>query len=251
LNFHIELAGIPGAGKTTIYKQLGRLYGQLILSEEALWLTMKQGLADPAWKYIVPLLPDFWGIKIAGSIFKRSTDFLRSLSFFLSQNKELLTILGKSEESKNQEELLYFWLMEFYAKFNFINKNLSSGKYFLIDEGFIQKAVSLFAYGNVIRPKEVKSYIWSIPLPAAVFIVEAEEETSLKRIEYNERIRMNNIPKEEKHSFYKKCSEVIEISSYVLEKRGSCVIKVDNRKSIETPLRDLKRHIHNVLKIKE
>ena len=236
----IEFMGSPGAGKTTICKTICD-DKRFVSLNEALWLSMKNNLSDRFWKRIFLFVPSFIGKKKSRSTFLKTADYLQSLENFKFKNLDLFNLCNARAE-KSENSMIKNQFSRFLSSYQFISKHLEN-KTLVLDHGFAQNAISLFAYDDFIDQRQLENYFHQIPIPDIVCIIVADKYTYLKRINQRERgkpIRMRNLSNEKTLNFYSNCDKVIKSASSILKERGAKIILVENNGELDAALQKIR-----------
>lgn len=233
--------GVPGSGKTTIYREMAG-NKNFIHHKQALWRTLYLNQSDQLWAYIIPLTPKSVGEKKADAIFKRTINYSQNLARFASKNKYLLSLVFDILDSDFKNETLIFWMFNFFAEYEFIIDTILKDELLLIDEGFSQRAISLFAYNDYINWDHVNKYVNTIPLPTQLIVVRSSNQLIEKRIIDREKglpARMRNLSQENIKRVLINWEKIIDFVIPIFKKKHVKIIIVDNSGDVNYAIKQI------------
>lgn len=187
---YIEFFGVPGSGKSTICSKLTdelnkkgchaydveRAKCQSIVRMLGLNIiyTNRDGIKTKTLKT---------GTRRIYNIFNTDEVYLKK---FLVENTELASNIfnniNKNAPSKQREKLYTEWFINTMAQYEIANQHLKDQETLLLDEGFINRTMTLFLYCDEINKKLIKRYIKHIPKPDMLIIPEVPIETAYSRM---------------------------------------------------------------------
>jgi len=183
----IELFGVPGVGKSTLYKSLStRNKAESYITEaDAKRLTESNILFKSKYfrnKYLIKFLNQFHRLKL----FKRNEKF--NFYDFISNKKQfndLFEIVLKFSSIKsrqtNRRLLGVHWFM---GKFEnaMVYENHILDDLVILDESLMQKIFSLIEVYDKNYENEIREYFYSIPKPAGILACRTNIEQIVFRI---------------------------------------------------------------------
>ena len=183
---HVELLGLPGAGKSTLTRAIARKlaeHGAGIDLDRAVHASIRQRGDDPVARLVATVVGPSG--KLWKAAYGRSADRVAALSRFLADHPETLEAVLRAQRLRRQrdrhQEVVLGWILNLAARFQLASEVVDG--YLLIDEGFCQRAVALFAFGFSDEDRQLlESYIDSIPLPHLVVSVQVDSETARQRL---------------------------------------------------------------------
>ncbi len=183
----IELAGIPGSGKTTLYRQL-----------------MQQKTGDSAhlcgvedlYARLAPATRS-WKEKLGLKQWTPEEQSQRAKSRFIQQNLEAKLIFDYQlqhlewvrfilneiqDRSEAEQQKLFHWILRVFAYHQAAERQLA-GRSFLMDEGFIQRLITLW-----VTPEQspslaqIQRYQVALPVISTVLVMTVDVDTAYQRI---------------------------------------------------------------------
>lgn len=233
---HVEFLGMPGAGKSEIYKKIeskqiftvAKKLDSLALNVDKTKLSLKGTIKNTILRAL-----NHRYYKNQRSLFTNRVNYLTS---FFATHTELTNfilnqLITRKIPSEHKEKVMKNMFRLFYT-YEIFAKNSSSGDILVFDEGFLQKVITLFAYGEGdVSNNIIEKYLSLIPLPDMVVIVKADFETCCERIKYRDSgppKRLLDLRDEEIKSFFKKCNKYIEYLSETLSEKKIRIVSIDN-----------------------
>ena len=183
---HVELMGVPGSGKTTLCTDvLRKASTERVVSLDEEVRSLLASYSDDA---LVRLATRFLPSEKWASAFTRSPEKLAALSEFAAEHADLMSLLHQivAERSTRirRPDLTLRWFYDLAAKFE-VMRHGQRGHVVLIDEGFANRAISLFAesFQESVDGRRVRDYARHIPRPRVLFWLRVDEEVALARNE--------------------------------------------------------------------
>jgi thymidylate kinase len=232
----VEFLGLPGAGKSTMrreviasMKEAGqsavdlptamlaaiRLHGADRLTR-AVAIVTRSG-SSPAWR----------------RAYARSTDRFTALTRFLAANPEVMEVVLATQRQRRgrdlHQERVLSWILSLMANTQLVDKTAGRFDWLFIDEGFCQRAIALFVVGFDDEDElRLRSYVAAIPLPEILVVVEASPsvcEARLDELEWSERVTEMN--RAERRDFLNTAARVVELVADEADRLGARVIRID------------------------
>lgn len=188
---NIEFLGLPGAGKTTIRK---RIIEELTLrkhstlsTEDAFYLKMKTS-GDSIYRYILRLLPNGMGKKLANNLHGRSLYQNESQNHFIachggSLRAFLNSVVFKNMSTEDKENVIGNFLA-MGSLWDMLNCQDFANSILFFEEGFIQKSFMFvdheYDYPSIAT--NIHDYFQAIPLPNIVIHIKTDISTSYERM---------------------------------------------------------------------
>lgn len=231
---HVEFLGLPGAGKSTLFEYARQSIDappdSVVDLEEATFRAVRRQGRDKLARVVARLARSANG-RIWRWAFVRSTDRFAALPRYLSHNPRLMeVVLAAQQRRRNpRSELVLSWMLNLLAAFQLAREAGDDGTWLIIDEGFCQRALSLFAYGFAGEDEAaLEAYIEAIPLPNVVILVEAPIAVCEERLDgrgWSERI--TDLDAGDRHTYMVAASTCVELIANLVERRGARLVRVD------------------------
>jgi thymidylate kinase len=239
-----EVVGVPGAGKSTFIELLtsGTWNHAFLDLDAALFETISSELPKASTG------DQTRARKTAGGsteVRKRFVDlyfnnsakrFDRLVDFIGSHADYARLVLASIEETNDLESrrLMLKWLFNLFAKYQH-SISAGSGRAIILDEGFIGRAVTLFAYREVLPSANViANYVRLAPKPDAVIRLNADLEVCHSRLGGRPKgppTRFRALTKEQQLGILKNCSQSLDVALAELSTLGVRVIDIDSGRS--------------------
>lgn len=237
---HVEFLGTPGSAKSTIATELINLLPNAVDLEEATLLAVRRsghdGLArlvaqttrkaeNPVWKWT----------------YARSTDRFSALTRFIHEHPEVIQRVTEAQQHRSARDrsqgLVLDWLLNLMARYQLAVEDPGAASHIVIDEGFCQRAVALFAHGFEERDtSHLNDYLDAIPLPDVVIVIDTPLEVCETRLEkkgWSKRVA--ELDRAQRHEFLLSTADVVDTVIDHLETTGARLVRIDGtRPTLET-----------------
>ncbi len=251
---HIELLGLPGSGKSTAYRMLlahcTRKRIHIHTLHEAAYHALQSCDQTRYVKILARMLPYRIGYRLVGRFPKTVDDVLyQKFQKFVGERPQLAAVIQRwqaqsSEHPQDLGLLVFLWFFELFSSYQLVSDHIKAHVPVVIDEGFCNRALTLFAYHSHISRSELERYIEHIPLPQLVLYVDtspAIAETRLQSRGYP--IRMHAMSSDQKIRFMKRMASCVDTICQQLSQKHVDVLHISNDCSEE----DLSRKVHDIL----
>jgi thymidylate kinase len=234
----LELIGIPGSGKSTLAEEAARwLNGRgrrAFLSEDLLYPALRARMEDRLLGPLIRVLPQRLGRSVASPLFARSADRSMALGRFVLAHpgtaRAVLAGLGRRREAPAMDRVLG-WILNLFATHDMAERNLDIAWFAVLDEGFANRAVSVFGDGFGPRDgDDLVEYARSVPPPELLLHVTADPELCEKRLArrgWSERTR--EMDESARRRFLLDSERAADETVRLLESRGVPVARVGNQ----------------------
>lgn len=240
---YIEFLGLPGTGKTHVYRRLSRelaalklpfnsvearAFAVLLRSEHS--ALRARLLALIPRKYIFPLLR-----QPPSTLAGRKFDAFQKFSTLHRDFSEAIFEAEGSRISpiRNGDIYLLGMMMEIIWSHQMALDNPGYLKFLLRDEGFSQRAISLYGYHTDPLDhleRNARAYFSTMPLPDAVVVTTTSSldiaKARLEKRGYPYRMRMLTADGREKA--FVRMGRIVEIGTEVLRQRGGRIVEIEN-----------------------
>ncbi len=226
----VEFLGVPGSGTSTLARELvGAIDG--VSLEEAVRETVAVDGEDPVTRAVARMTRTAES-RAWRTAYGRSSQPMTALTRFLAGRPETLeSVLAaqrlRADRDRGQESVLG-WILNLMARYELAVSSMGS-RWLVIDEGFAQRSVALFAYGFEQTDVSVLAdYLVAAPLPDALVVVEIPLETASRRLDergWSERI--TDLDSTARRRFLEDSARVVEVVANHLEGTPTRLIWVD------------------------
>lgn len=241
---HVEFMGLPGSGKTTLWREsisLLQKRGRLAMGlEEAFCHCLLERVVDKRLRIIKPL-PYLIRKNLLRHYSRLTETEALAYNRFMIEHPELaycvFTALDERPSSAAERTMVGNWVYRSFSRYDIVDRNLGPEETVVLDEGFCNRAMSLFAdHETLLDPDMIHRYAKAIPLPDLVFAIETEPERCLTRLSKRESgfpPRIGDPTSEEKRTFLANVDRCLQTVRETIERDGVEVIEIDNDGSLE------------------
>jgi adenylate kinase family enzyme len=227
----VELLGAPGSGKTTLARELTRSLPGAVSLEKAVRLTLGAHGEDKLARAVARVTRSEGG-RIWKAVYGRSTDRFSALVRFLAANPGALATFLSAQQSRvgrdRRQDLVLGWTLNLMARYQLAVEG-GGGDWLVVDEGFAQRGVALFAHGyHASERSALDAYLASVPRAEAVVALDVPLEVCADRLDHrgwSERVR--DLDPAGRRRFLETANDVMKSVADHLESDGTRVIWVD------------------------
>jgi len=189
----VEFIGIPGSGKSRIrdgmVKDLQRRLNprKFLSNEEALFLVARKHV-DPYFRWVLNILPTNLAMKLWEKIDRRTYMHLQAQNVFLSSYPRALVSFLDSSLSKmmavSERATVISYFLASGALFELLRRHVPSDVSVFFAEGLVHKSM-MFLPVKAPSREDIPfpaDYLDAIPLPDALFFVQADPMSCLARM---------------------------------------------------------------------
>lgn len=187
---HIEFAGIPGSGKSTLRKALlealkrqGR--SNCFGSEDAFIIVAREKM-DRAYRMVLRSLPSKYARWFSVKIANRSLMQFDAQNAFLARYGEALRIFLSSESFKGlnvrEREIVIDAFMSAGSLYQVISQGMPRDAAVFFDESFVQKTMMFVGSSGRESTERVSGYLRHVPVADYVIYVKADPASCVKRM---------------------------------------------------------------------
>ena len=251
---HIDWLGLPGSGKSTLHRATLRWADEItptLSTNGVVTQYLKHHSSDPVWKTMGRVVPAGLLGRFAQPAFLRSPDHFTSIRDFMLRYPDLVEVVLASSRRRSgfepRADMILGWWLHLAAVYVAAGE-LPGDPVVLFDEGFTNRAISLFGYrfGDVDEP-DLDRYVHSIPRPSAVVYLATPVETCIERID-DWSVRFADFPAEERVAFMHSAQRCLERVVDHLNGMSVAVCVVKNEGDVDEALRDLRGQLTPVLR---
>lgn len=234
---HVELLGIPGAGKTTTVEPVCdslREHGiRPMLPVELLRVGISR-----EWSFypgvVLRILPRSFGRRLACSHFVVDGRLMKGITYhhalYALCERYLEQAANARAFSSEEVEKVRRWFYRLVGSYALFERSGRPEEALVLEEGFALRAITLFAYGQGdIQRAVISSYAREMPAPDMVYFLVTTPETALRRIRSRDWIPSRLVDKGDFEilAFLRRAAEIAELTAGILEKRGTSVLRID------------------------
>lgn len=250
---HIDWLGLPGSGKSTLRSSTSIWAAKVaptLSTNEVVTRYLKGHSSDPVWRTFGRVVPAGLLRRFAQPAFVRSTDHFTGIRDFMQQHPDLIGVVLASSHRRSRFEprvdsLLGWWLH--LAAVYAIAERLPGDPMVLFDEGFTNRAISLFGYrfGDADED-DLARYMRSIPRPSAVVYMATPVGTCVERMG-DWSVRFDGFPIEERMAFMNSAQRCLERILDHLAELEVPVCVVENSGDLGESERELRAQLAPIL----
>lgn len=240
----IEVTGAPGAGKSTIVRQLINLSRvddlHLFPAEEALRvvfrrlthrITLPNSLYRPLWYSVMTL----------------------NTMVFLIEHLSMFRIVVSSQWARPVSWRLRLWILRFIMKkggqYRLLHRYLQPNEAVIIDGGVVHFNVTLFTSEQDLPSVEtLKRYVQSLPKSDLLIVVKVPPQLCVNRVNNRRQglpSRMKGLAPELVPSFVKNQSVAVTAAVHEAQRCGWRVLVIDNTAPLAQVRNQLREHLKN------
>ena len=238
---HFEFMGAPGAGKSTLRREvlaaLRRRDTPCLTVEEALARALKTGRDDILWRLLLKFIPRRL-IRRPNSILSRSRSRGLALSRFLANTPSLPAAVAASEVfarmKPDEKALALLRITDTAATYQLVSEWAEEDERVVFDEGFAQRTMSVFlSPGAESSPDRTAAarYMEAAPRPDVAVLVEAETSTCMERLRSRPKglpRRLAGMDQPAFETFLAGCREHFRRVAQMMEESGVRMLRVSN-----------------------
>jgi len=256
LKMYIELLGIPGSGKTTIYNELCNKYKDkgydVIDYDRSIYLEANkynyEGLLGGIYRLITYVCGEK---KVKYNPLYYSIQNKYMFEFILKQS-DLIYYIVNTMKTRGIDDFDSIRVLEWFSKLQcqhsiFHNYQSSENGVLILPEGFTQLTLSLFVYGTgEVTVEDINKYLNLIPKPDMIFYIEAMPKTCYRRIKirgFPRRMVRMKLGEKQAIEFLKACDDYVQLILDYYSRIGIKVIQINNNGSIQQLRRDLSNNL--------
>lgn len=220
----IELAGAVGSGKSTLAPQLTRL----LIEAGVDAIGQSDALAE-----------------VAGPRIRLTVDVPGGAAFAVRHPRLVMLVarqlLGAAIDWSHRRRIMGL-VLRLGARRRFLDARLREGRVVVVDEGFVQRMVNVFAWRRgAISTRAIERYLRLAPIAETVVVVRADPAVATARARARGLpIRVEAKPAADAARFLERAGEVIDRAVPLLTARGVRLVEVDNSGAMDRALEALR-----------
>ena len=239
---YIEFLGLPGSGKTTLARELcGYLNSnnhKAFQAEEALYVALRRRSHYYNVRYPIKYCSYERGKRWLHEVYRQPRFSYDPLNRFLNTHENMTAIfcsILQRPENIQDCALLIKWLVRLCGGYQLTQENLKHDEVLVVDEGFCNRAISLFGYGSgAVDYGNLQAYVTHLPAPDLVMCVEASPATREKRLSARGYpARFKSASAQRRKELYCNFDACVSMVVAGLESRGISVLHIDNDGPLE------------------
>jgi len=199
---HIEMLGLPGSGKTTLFRDaivLLRSHRDVFTEREARISGLRQKMRHPSgiWKKCISTLADLTGDRLWNLLWQnhRYAAMLRFIEYYPALAQFIIQAADKwpspsslPEASKLFHIEILTWTFNFFSTYTFIQESLRSDEMLFLEEGVCQQAYNLIAFqAPAVQQGDLERYLQQAPLPDCLILIDTAPEICEARMKARQR----------------------------------------------------------------
>ncbi len=253
---HVELLGVPGAGKTTLFTYVMDALTDAGFAvrtiDEAVFQALRRDMVDRAFGPLLRGTPRRIARRLSKHVANRSQDRMVALRDFLLDRPDVvvavLEAIVRRRATDLRSDLAMTWILDLVWQYQLAKPALEDpGTALVFDEGFCNRAVSLFGHGfSVADEPLLRRYIDAIPAPDLVVVVHADTTASAARA--TDRRRYRSLDADAIITYTASAARCVRRTKDLLvSQRGLHVVDVPNHGCIDESVAHLRSGIHEWL----
>ena len=235
----VEITGIPGCGKSTIFPIVEEYFinmGLKVFNPKSI-LQCSQKVRFSGWhsRKVIALLP----MKVRNRVLRGLATFVNLKQQYalkyMTSNPELLSyVVGLTNSrpvSEDHKRLTLGYFLNLTASYQIACESLGSDSVLLADEGFVHKVVTFFVsvQETTIDPAEVQRYLEKIPAVHTLIKVKADVSVCKKRlIPRKLPRRLEGSTENEIEEYLLRSKAAIDCAEDFQARRGTKIVSLDN-----------------------
>lgn len=240
--------GLPGAGKTTLARELcrhARSRGcRSFEADEALYTALRRRTRWYNLRRPLAYCTYARGRRWLDAVYARPRFAYESLGRFLDSHDGMAHALGailRRPERFQDSARLIKWLVQLFSGYALAADMLTQDEILILDEGFCNRALSIFGYcSGAVDPDQVRAYIAAVPAPNAVMCVDASSQTREARLAGRGLpSRLRNADAARRSELDRNFEVCLAVTAAELAARGIPVLHVNNDGPLESGYREL------------
>jgi len=181
----VEFLGVPGSGKTTLAAALVAARADAHSLEDSVRIAIARTGSDRVTRLAARLTRRSSG-RLFSAAYARSSDRLSALVRFATLHPEALQSVLAAQSARadrdRDPDVVLGWVINLMARYQLATEPGISG-WLVIDEGFAQRALALFAAGwSTDDEPELLAYLESVPRPDVLVLVDLPAEVAVGRL---------------------------------------------------------------------
>lgn len=240
---HVEFLGIPGSGKTSLMsalvKSLNSGKSSVLTSDEVMSrvLCQRSILLGNACK-VLKVAPNRIKQFVFRRLFLLSESRCAAIARFIYKHPDLsckiFQMIDRSSQNEYHEKLAC-WFADLFALYQSSVDALDTDEIIVIDEGFANRALTLFGYdSDAAFIMSLKYYLSQVPLPDMVIAIDVPVEIAMERVlKRGLPLRMRNLKAEDQIKTLFQCQECVVKTARILEANGVSVLRIANTRTLQ------------------
>jgi hypothetical protein len=234
----VEFLGIPGSGKSTIVNSLVGSAGGTVGLDTAVKRSISTNGVDRATRIGSRLTGAGTG-RLWKALYARSADRFDALGRAISTHPGAIEAIAGSQRARADRDhgqgMVLGWLLDFMARYQ-LAAEWGGADWLVIDEGFTQRAIGLFAYGFGVEDTTLlRTYLEQIPAPDLLVVVDTPFDICMERLSRRGwSDRLADVDQDGRLRFLDGSTQVVELATERMTTMGIPVVTLDGTASVSS-----------------
>jgi hypothetical protein len=235
MKMHIELCGVPGAGKSTACAALVADAGSAAraLGREAAMLRCLRRRDDGLLKNTLKRLPGWVWKRIMDTAYAMD-ELRRFMADHIALSDHVMHTLHARALSPRDADIVWGAFMRTFVEYELARRFLRDDETLIMDEGFAHRAFTLFGYLDEALPEaDLERYAALVPLPDRVILVDTPPPVCAERLAarparpFQFPIQLADMTPERRVAQLEHGAACLRRVADALEARGAHVVRID------------------------
>lgn len=250
---YVEIAGIPGSGKTSVVNSfVGSRFNSSLryYSYRQVALQVLQNARNRLGAALVEVLPAGLQNRLLYQFLLSSRIGRAALCRAVANHAELAVKIFDNiakEENTVHQQLLASWLTHLLTCYQLAVESLGQDQCLMLDEGFVGRVITLFGFHDGMDFGDgLGEYLPKIPPVDILFVVETPVEVCLDRMSRRGfPKRLTDLDQVKRRSILRQCETCIEKAADFLASGGTRVVRISGENDLAQLVQQVRREIES------